>query len=333
MDTKTVLQLVKHLTCQTNIHDLVVALSELLEEYFSGVQVLVYELRATRSEQDKTERLVCVDCMGTQNSIYLNDDAALTEAYIQKKQITKVLDQQSVKIILPVVLYDRSISHLIYIAHPSQDDAAKEILIGLLHIFKDIFRTVQEKGYDPLTRILNRQAFDQVTSDIVYTPKTEREQQSSDTKQFKAIAILDIDKFKSINDQFGHSIGDETLVLFAQTISSVLRKEDLFFRYGGEEFVVLVRDVEQEQAQSVLERCRKSIEAKRFPQVGHVTVSIGYADLNPDVHPVTTLSKADKALYFIKNHGRNQVRSYEQLLKEDMLEAVEEIEGSIDFWD
>lgn len=330
MDTQTVFQLVKHLTRQTNVHDLVYALSELLTANFSGVQTVVYELQATRIGHAKTQCLICIDCLGSCEPTYLNDDDLLSDAYMNKEEVTKKLGGQKTKVVIPVVLYDKSVSHLIHVLHPYNQSKATDALIGLLQIFKDIFRSQHEKGYDPLTRILNRQAFDQVASDMVYAPQTGR---SVDVKQFKAIAILDIDKFKSINDQFGHAIGDETLVLFAQTIRSVLRQEDMFFRYGGEEFVVLVREVKLEQAQNVLERCREAIETRRFPQVGSVTVSIGFADLEPGSHPVENLSKADKALYFIKNHGRNQVRSYEQLLKDDMLEPVEEIQGSVDFWD
>ena len=177
---------------------------------------------------------------------------------------------------------------------------------------------------------MNRQAFDQVSSDLALNRGTNH--RAKDNK-FKAIAILDIDKFKSINDQFGHAIGDETLVLFSQTIRSVLRQQDLFFRYGGEEFVVLVKEVHIEQAYQVLERCRAAVEARRFPQVGKVTVSIGFADLDQDSHPVETLSKADKALYYVKKHGRNQVQSYEHLLANNLLTAVTPLESKVDFWD
>jgi diguanylate cyclase (GGDEF)-like protein len=190
---------------------------------------------------------------------------------------------------------------------------------------------LHEKGYDPLTRILNRQAFDQVATDLSYTDK--QISSSGTDRSFKAIAILDIDKFKLINDNYGHAIGDETLVLFAQTIRSVLRQDDLFFRYGGEEFVVLVKQAHSEEAFTALERCREAIEARRFPQVGQVTVSIGYADLTPKSQLASVLSKADKALYHIKKHGRNQVQSYEHLLAKGLLEEVKTIEGSADFWD
>ena len=143
------------------------------------------------------------------------------------------------------------------------------------------------------------------------------------------------DKTTLIIPPHGNTVlhGDETLVLFAQTIRSILRQEDLFFRYGGEEFVVLVKDVEHEQALQVLERCRIAIESRRFPQVGRVTVSIGFADLDENFHPIENLSKADKALYFIKRNGRNQVLSYEKLLEEGLLEPIPFKEGAFDFWD
>tara|TARA_R110000850_G_scaffold270954_1_gene404476 strand:+ start:472 stop:900 length:429 start_codon:yes stop_codon:yes gene_type:complete len=138
---------------------------------------------------------------------------------------------------------------------------------------------------------------------------------------------------KNINDLYGHAIGDETLVLFAQIIRTALRQEDLFFRYGGEEFVILVKDVKLEQAQHALERCRQAIEARRFPQVGRVTVSIGFADLDNTFQLVENLSKADKALYFIKKNGRNQVISYEELVEKGLLEPISIKDSAIDFWD
>lgn len=113
----------------------------------------------------------------------------------------------------------------------------------------------------------------------------------------------------------------------------MLRQEDLFFRYGGEEFVILIKDVKLEQAQQALERCRHAIEARRFPQVGRVTVSIGFSDLDNTFHPIENLSKADKALYFIKKNGRNQAISYEELVAKGLLEPISIKDSAIDFWD
>lgn len=333
VDTRTIFHLLKHLTRQNSVTDLVAALTELLAVNFSGVRLTVYELRTTRSEYSKLQCIICLDTVGQSPALYLNDEEDMYRTYLEKTD-QSVSQNGQTTLLMPVELYDKSISHLIKVSHPYVDTPALDLLTGLIDIFRDIFRNQQEKSYDPLTRILNRQAFDQIASDLAYGNRKMQHNTSPFSKSsFKAVAILDIDRFKHINDQFGHAIGDETLVLFAQTVRLVLRQEDMFFRYGGEEFVIFVKDVDFERAYGVLERCRESIESRRFPQVGQVTVSIGFADLAPNTHPVETLSKADKALYYVKQNGRNQVRSYEELLRNGQLTPIEINQGSVDFWD
>ena len=331
MKLENIFKLLKRLTKQTSVKELVNELTGLLTEKFADVQLTVYEIQSSRESKNKTQTLMCFDCLNPDKSIALKDDQDLSLAYSSGHQVSSPYELKRQTIIFPVELYDKSISHLVSIKHPYLEGTETELLIGLMQIFTDIFRSLHEKCYDPLTRILNRQAFDQVAADISYSEKSLPNARKD--LSFEAIAILDIDKFKLINDNFGHAIGDETLVLFAQTIRSVLRQNDLFFRYGGEEFVVLIKQTHSEQAFTALERCREAIESRRFPQVGHVTVSIGYASLSPNSQLASVLSKADRALYYIKNDGRNQVQSYEHLLKEGLLEEVKTIEGSADFWD
>lgn len=329
MEIQRLFKLLKSLTGQTNIRDLIASFQCLLSENFNLVGFTVYELQAARIDDQKNPCMACLDCEYEKDPFLLHEHKPLNEAFTALEPHFYTKENGRSKAIFPVVLYDNSVSHLISVSHEYSEETAKELLLGLLEIFSDIFRSIHEKGYDPLTRILNRQAFDQTASELAYSVYNKNNPQNN----YKTIAILDIDKFKEINDIYGHAIGDETLVLFAQTIRSVLRQEDLFFRYGGEEFVVLVKEVEHEQAQQVLERCRASIESRRFPQVGRVTVSIGFTDLDERFHPVENLSKADKALYYIKKHGRNQALSYERLLEDGLLEPISVKEGAVDFWD
>lgn len=331
MDIKTIFGLLGHLTSQTSIKDLTLALSELMVANFSGVHVIVYEVQGGRTEDSKRNCIVGLDCLQMSPSVYLHEESQYLEAY-QSKEELGWSDQSGLKhLVIPVELYDRTISHLIVASHPYKEGNALDLLQGLLRIFTDIFRNIHEKGYDPLTRILNRQAYDQIVTNIAYSSKKSQLIKGV-TKSFSTIAILDIDHFKTINDQYGHAIGDETLVLFAQTIRSILRQEDLFFRYGGEEFVIFVKETEPTQNSLIVERCRKAIESRRFPQVGLVTVSIGYANLNTAEHPSDSLSKADKALYYSKQNGRNQAQSYEKLIAQKLLEPLEVQHGSADFW-
>lgn len=329
MEIQRLFKLLKSLTGQTNIRDLITSFQTLLTENFDAVNFTVYELQATRIDHNKKPCIACLDCELKKDPFLLHNNTHLNQAFEQLEPVFYSDQTDQNLAIYPVILYDNSVSHIIAVTHSYDEDTAKELLLGLLSIFTDIFRSIHEKGYDPLTRILNRQAFDQTASELAYSKNKNNKIKNT----FSAIAILDIDKFKEINDLYGHAIGDETLVLFSQTIRSILRQEDLFFRYGGEEFVVLVKDVEHEQALQVLERCRSAIESRRFPQVGRVTVSIGFSDLDENFHPIENLSKADKALYFIKRNGRNQVLSYEKLLEEGLLEPISFKEGAFDFWD
>ncbi len=330
MEIERLFGFIKNLTGQTNLRDLIASFQNLLTEHFEDVNFTVYELQPSRIENKTDTCIACIDCELIKPSFLLHEDTVLQSAYNDLESVFHNNHGNLNQAVLPVILYDNTVSHLTSLTYQYSNDSVRELLIGLLEIFTNVFRNIHEKGYDPLTRILNRQAFDQTATELAYSNKDNRRELN---RYFNTIAILDIDNFKAINDTYGHSIGDETLVLFAQVIRSVLRQEDLFFRYGGEEFVVFIKYVELEQAHQVLDRCRKAIESRRFPQVGKVTVSIGFADLDDNYHPVANLTKADKALYFVKNNGRNNVLSYEQLLEKGLLEPVILKEGEFDFWE
>lgn len=333
MDTRYVFRLLRELTGQTSTQGLITTFANILNAKFSGVELIVYELHNNRADQSKEHGLLCIDCIRETDPVILADDSTLNQAFNNKEAVQVIEADGSYMLVLPVELYDKSISHLVKVTHHYQDDENQDLLIGLVEVFNDIFRMLHERGYDPLTRTLNRQAFDQFASGIAYANKLPERRSQFDNHCFNGIAILDIDNFKSINDRFGHAIGDETLVLLSQTIRSVLRQDDMFFRYGGEEFVVFIKEVDETQSISVLERCRQEVENRSFPQVGQVTISIGLATLSSESHPLESLSMADKALYYAKSNGRNQVQSYEKLLDDNKLEPVEPIEGSADFWE
>ena len=333
MDTHTIFSLIRHMTSQTNALDLVLAFKELLVANFPGVMATVYELQSLRSEPAKAKQWVCVDCLGEKETQVLANHSVMQRAWDKPGDVECGTEDKRQAVAMPVELYDKTISHMILLSHPFKAGNAKEILIGFAHIFRDVFRSIHERCYDPLTRILNRQAFDMVASRLALGAGHSSGITNGNRGKVRHIAILDIDRFKSINDTHGHALGDETLVLFAQTVRSVLRQDDQFFRYGGEEFVLLIKDVDEQQAHEVLERCRTAIERRRFPQVGQVTISIGFAQLDEQFHPLENLSKADKALYYSKNNGRNQVNYYEKLVHGGLVEALEISESEVDFWD
>jgi diguanylate cyclase (GGDEF)-like protein len=125
--------------------------------------------------------------------------------------------------------------------------------------------------------------------------------------------MLDIDHFKQVNDTYGHVIGDEVIVLVSQLLKSHFRFDDLLFRYGGEEFAILFMTDNAVQAWQVLDRARELVANTRFPQVSNVTMSIGFIQVGDDYQLSELVNKADKALYYSKENGRNQVTNYQQL--------------------
>jgi diguanylate cyclase (GGDEF)-like protein len=130
------------------------------------------------------------------------------------------------------------------------------------------------------------------------------------TNQPTTILVLDIDHFKRINDRYGHSAGDRVLVETARRLRESCRESDSIFRFGGEEFVVLLSQTEENGAFAIAERIRTAIAtmSTQYEQAGiHITVSIGIACLNRGEGLHAWFDRADRALYLAKQAGRNRV--------------------------
>ena len=168
---------------------------------------------------------------------------------------------------------------------------------------------------DSLTEVLNRRAF---------MLKLEHEFDNP-TRPPLACLILDIDHFKQINDQVGHLSGDEVIKHIAQICRNSIRDGDYIGRIGGEEFGIILSRTVAIQAYDIAERIRSSIEKSSCNVDDHIiypTVSIGISELNPQVTSVKELLvQADKAMYYSKQTGRNQVSLYYENLPDVQSEA------------
>ena len=152
---------------------------------------------------------------------------------------------------------------------------------------------------DKLTKACNRQYFDLRLNEEVLSAKR--------YKQVFSIVFFDLDHFKKVNDQHGHSAGDQTLIEFASIIKNLNRDTDLFARYGGEEFILLTKMANKKTANKIYQRIQFAVREHIFGEVGHITFSAGIAEFNYETDNIESLIKrADKALYKAKDNGRDQ---------------------------
>lgn len=124
-----------------------------------------------------------------------------------------------------------------------------------------------------------------------------------------SVIFLDIDRFKQVNDSFGHEAGDRILIGVAQLIGKQVRRTDVFARYGGEEFAILMPQTDLEGACALAEKCRLALQENTFADVGKVTASFGVATCDRKETSDQFLKRVDLSLYEAKAGGRNRVVS------------------------
>jgi len=176
------------------------------------------------------------------------------------------------------------------------------LLIGYNAVYFDIInKKLLESLYvtDSLTQIYNRTYFDGLMSDVC------KYQRKADIDF--VILIADIDFFKSINDNYGHQVGDEALKDVANALKKCLRDNDTIARWGGEEFVIMIKQVSINEAQSIAEKLRVKIENTKIQEMIDITVSFGLTKYDVGEDTNLTFKRADDALYEAKKTGRNKV--------------------------
>lgn len=204
------------------------------------------------------------------------DDATRTRAII-------------VDIVLPIIL---AVPLLLFFTSKLRD-------LAIAHKKLTIYAST-----DALTQVMNRAAFSTLVDAYLTQVRAAEE------KAKGALLIIDADNFKSVNDQFGHEQGDEALVTIASSIKSILRAPDLVGRLGGEEFGVFLPGASTEQAATVAERIRQTVNTAKFTPAGaehHLSVSVGGAVFERELPYAELFRLADQQLYTAKRDGRNRV--------------------------
>jgi len=171
-------------------------------------------------------------------------------------------------------------------------------LTDISSLESEIHDLERSADYDPLTNVYNRVKIMKVFKDLKY---------SSKHNEMMSLILFDIDKFKTINDTYGHNVGDKVLVELASLVNGMLREGDLMARWGGEEFIILLSGVSIEKAKVMTERIRKEIASYPFDTVKKVTCSFGVTEFTNSDDQIKFLERADQALYEAKETGRNRV--------------------------
>ncbi|MET0333146.1 MAG: GGDEF domain-containing protein [Rhizobacter sp.] len=208
-------------------------------------------------------------------------------------------------------------------------DESRRLVGSILRIYRNFQALLDYSERDTLTGLLNRKTFDE--SFLKATNEQSGMPSMADGRRHAAVShrhwlgVIDIDHFKRVNDTYGHLIGDEVLLLLSRLMRSSFRFHDRLYRFGGEEFVVLMRCDNEQDAALALERMRSNTASYPFPQVGQITISIGFTEVKPGDTPSAAFERADKAVYFAKSHGRNQVQSHAELIARGDLEDESKI--------
>lgn len=267
------------------------------------------ELKTPISESLKQS---IIDCFKPATHIQLNVDESNIKLYPIKNTVGQVVSVVGVDALLSNMHIDVSISML-------------------LEIYANYSSLINDNESDTLTGLLNRKTFEYKINKTLAQMRSTSQRKEDKSHQIHFLAIFDIDHFKRVNDQFGHLIGDEVLLMFSQLMRQSFRETDPLFRFGGEEFVGVFECNNTVDIKNVLERFRAKVAQFQFPQIGKVTVSAGYTQISDFDTSSQIIDRADSALYFAKNNGRDRITFHEQLIADGLLQESKK-EGDIEFF-
>jgi diguanylate cyclase (GGDEF)-like protein len=245
-------------------------------------------------------------------------------------------DQTGWDIIYPILNASNDVfSLLLYRCKKSPSLDEQRVVNGILHVYSNYLTLIDKTQRDKLTGLFNRETLDTEITKVLMQGPTEftgieienEKRQADDLRTW--LGVVDIDHFKLINDTYGHLYGDEVIILVARLMmNSCVRGDDLVYRYGGEEFVVMLKAVNEHSAMMAFDRLRKNIDKHEFPQVGNVAISIGFVEVEGQQSATDVIGMADDALYHAKHNGRNQTISYKKLLAQGKIVITEQIDNS-----
>ena len=325
-------QVVEHLAELTGFRDrdlLDVTLVGAFKDLLAPEMVAIYRCVGEGNERRwiMRARLGKGDLVATADTLWL-DPSQLPRLESQParhncllRQETMVLGGEPSLSLFPLAS-DREVIGVLEISTAAPMSAEQMRLVAsVLRIYRNFQGLLDYSERDTLTGLLNRKTFDDSFLRVVGSnpaavdtarPGAVQRRHAGDSGCW--LGVIDIDHFKRVNDSFGHLIGDEVLLTLSRLMRSTFRYHDRLYRFGGEEFVVLMRSASDDAAMLAFERLRSNVEGFVFPRVGRITVSIGFTTVRPTDTPASAFERADQAVYHAKQNGRNRVADYAALV-------------------
>ena len=323
------------LTCQREAQGLTASLLDSLCQHVRAERFRLLTIsnfnKDTEFDESRLQDMVVrnwLDPLSTEVPI-AHDQDLLTCART-KQRVSHVLSGTGTRRLILPIFGVNHVTAMLVIEGMQEVGSEEPVLARLLQIFSNQLHLLSRNELDGLTGLHNRLAFDERIKRLVLSAgHGERRAHPVAAAPVNSLALLDIDHFKMVNDKYGHLYGDEVLVQFSRLMRRAFRYQDMMFRYGGEEFAVVLVGIVAEAAVPVLDSFRQTLEAYEFPQIGSKTVSVGVAGISPGESVDTIINRADKALYHAKQNGRNQTCCYETLVTEGKLAPLTVATGDI----
>jgi diguanylate cyclase (GGDEF)-like protein len=321
----TTVRLIDNLAHSTSFRDrdeLEASIATMFHQYFHASSIALYRV-VHEGAVTRLIRRVLLRLDGQhperpaphENSVLLDpkDGAALHQSVAHRDVRTSLGADRILHTAFPTSRQRGDIESVLVVESATALTDRDQLLVhGILRIINNHLALLEYGERDTLTGLLNRKTFEAQFDKLRLRLQQERTAAAA-TAATGWLGLIDIDRFKSINDSHGHLFGDEVLLIVSQLMCQTLRSSDHVYRFGGEEFVLMLHGVGEQTAQGIFERVRAAIEAHQFPQVGRVTISLGWTELTRLDSPTTCLERADTALYSAKNGGRNRSCRYESL--------------------
>jgi diguanylate cyclase (GGDEF)-like protein len=329
-------EIIDHLGSLTGLRDrdtLDVSLAHAMRDLLAPKRVAIYRLVGDQGEERWLNRasLNSDSPAATADPAWvdLNDlpRAAERPAWLEcltTAQVISTKEGDLVTTLFPVISDTGGVGVIQLESARSVGPKTRRLVFGVLRIYRNVQSLLDYSERDTLTGLLNRKIFDdsfyKVSSLSLLDAKLDEGDRRHPAAPRYWLGVVDIDHFKNVNDRFGHLIGDEVLLLLSRIMRGCFRFSDQLYRFGGEEFVVLLLCANEADAAAALERFRRVVGEYAFPQAGTITVSVGFTAIEVGDTPAAAFERADRAVYHAKNSGRNQVSNHAELMRRGVIE-------------